>query len=172
MRGIAIVGAHSATKLGAPYGDSDWKIWSLSPKNESELPRADIWFELHKRFLSDPDADGLAYGAWLRSRPVVYMQSTVPAIPGSVPYPKDAIVANFGTYFLNSSLAWMMAMAIHDAPDAIGIWGIAADAAEYREQRTTLRHFALVARHVGIAVTAPGCPLLDDCPLYGYDNTN
>jgi hypothetical protein len=166
---IAIVGAYPGSKLGAPYGDSEWQIWSLSPRNENELPRCDVWFELHKPQMTNPDHPTPEYGKWLRSRPVVYMQGVVSDIPGSVEYPKDEMLARFGPHFFSSSFAWMWALAITKNPEAIGIWGVNPAAAEYAHQVPAHHHFAQVARAAGIEVIAPGCLLFDPCQLYGYE---
>lgn len=170
MRNIAIVGAHSANKLDAPYGDSNWEIWSCSPKNENELPRVDVWFEMHKRFLSDPDADGVEYGNWLRSRSVVYMLAVSPHVRGSIAYPKDRMVERFGRYFFSSTVAWMVARAISKGPQSIGFWGIQSSAGEYAAQRPALLHFAQLADMFGIKVIAPDSGLLEPEMLYGYDH--
>lgn len=166
---IAIVGAHSATKLNAPFGDPAWEIWSLSPRNENELPRVDLWFEMHARFLDNPDADGKAYGDWLRSRPVVYMQRHTSQIIGSVEYPRDAMTARFGRWFFSSTLSWMLAKAIAREPVEIGIWGVAASASEYAPQIPSIRFFAHLAQTGGIAISAPGTHLVEPAPLYGYE---
>ena len=168
---IAIVGAHSATKLRAPYDAHDWQIWSLSPKNENALPRCDVWFEMHKRFLTDPDADGKEYGGWLRGHPFVYMQEQSPLILGSVAYPKNEMMAEFGSGFFTSTLAWMMALAIARRPKMVGLWGVDRNATgEYRDQRPSCLFFAHIARTRGIEFIVPdGCAMLDPDILYGYD---
>lgn len=53
---IAVLGSHPQTKMQAPFGDPEWKIWACSPHNYSmgRLPRVDEWFELHKP-AQDPD---------------------------------------------------------------------------------------------------------------------
>lgn len=168
-KSIAIVGAHSATKLGAPFDNPQWVVWSLSPKNENQLPRVDVWFEMHKRFLDDPDADGKEYGDWLRSRPIVYMLEHTPLIEGSVAYPRDRMVEAFGAWFFNSSLSWLLAKAVDSRPLAIAIYGVERSAGEYAAQRQSIQAFALAARMRGIGVDAPGSSILDGEMLYGYD---
>lgn len=167
---IAIVGGHRSTKLRAPFGDSDWAIWSLSPRNESELPRHDAWFELHSRSVLESLGNPV-YLEWLRHLPLVYMQTADPEFPGSVAYPKDEMVARFGSEFFTSSMAWMLAMAITQQPSAIGIWGVeSATHGEYHTQRTGILHFIEVARALGIKIIVPdGCRLLRRGILYGYD---
>lgn len=167
---IAIVGAHSANKLDAPYGDKDWDIWSLSPKNENELPRVDLWFEMHKRFLTNPDADGKEYGDWLRLRHSLIMLAETPLLPQATAYRKDEATARFGEWFFNSSLSWMLAQAIMEKPKVIGLWGVESSAGEYAAQRPSILFFAQVAKMQGIEPIAPGSRLLDPEMLYGYDH--
>ncbi len=167
-RNIAIVGAHRRTKLLAPYRDSDWAIWSLSPSNERELPRHDIWFELHPRSAMD---ECVIYRDWLKTLPFVYMHSADPDVPGSAAFPKDAMVERFGSEFFTSTAAWMLALAITHAPPAIGVWGVECGThTEYTQQRPGVVHFIEVARALGIKVTLPdGCRLREPGKLYGYD---
>ncbi len=170
MQKIAIVGGHRRTKLLAPFEDSDWDIWSLSPRNEREFPRHDVWFELHSR----AELERLniqVYIEWLKMLPLVYMQNAEPDIPGSVAYPKDAMVARFGSQFFTSSIAWMLALAIARLPPAIGVWGVdGATHDEYHRERPGIVHFIELARVLGIEVIIPeGCKLLQPGVLYGYE---
>lgn len=160
---IAIIGAHSATKLKAPYDDDSWEIWACSNKNESVLPRHDIWFEIHS--LDNPHL-GQVYLEWLKKQPFVYMQEAFKDYPGSVHYPIQTVVSLFGEYFFTGTVSYMMALAILEKPEEIGLWGF-SQCPEYKEQRSSILHFVQLARDAGIKVTAPA-GLLDAAPLYGY----
>ncbi len=164
---IALVGAHRATKLLAPYGDGDWHIWSCSPSNESELPRHNAWFELHK--LDVVAKMGPVYGDWLRSLPLVYMQQQYPEIRGSHPYPIDSVIREFGRHFLTGTLSFMAALAIQHKPDVIGFWGVGT-CPEYSHQLPSLWYFMQIARSRGIEIRADS-GLLDPPPLYGWEHT-
>ena len=168
MQNIALVGAHRRTRLLAPFEDSGWEIWSLSPKNERELLRHDVWFELHTREVLQPYD---IYLAWLRTLPLIYMQEADPEFPGSVAYPKDEMVARFGSQFFTSSMAWMLALAITRAPPTIGIWGVEGSSHdEYVNERPGTQHFIWIAKALGIEIIIPeGCGLLKPGVLYGYD---
>jgi hypothetical protein len=168
LRKIAIVGAHSRTKRQAPFASQEWAIWSLSLRNERELPRHDVWFELHAP--SEWTLGSPSYPEWLQTLPCVMMRPDFShLLPGGVPYPVERIVQRFGRYFFNSTLSWMAAKAIDEQPATIGFWGVASGATEYAAQVPMLRHFAQVARDAGIEVIAPNCTLLDPEPLYGFD---
>lgn len=167
---IAVVGAHRGTKLLAPYGDRDWTIWSLSPRNERELPRHDAWFELHSSLIVE-ERSGQEYLAWLQTLPLVYMQEAWPKYPGAVAYPKEAMVHRFGSQFFTSTVAWMLGLAISLKPETIGVWGVECEtASEYGDQRWGTQHFIELARALGINVIIPeGCGLLKPNSLYGYN---
>ena len=136
-------------------------------RNESELPRHDAWFELHglgriKKY------NGPVYLEWLRTLPLVYMREEVCGhFPGGLAYPREEMLRQFGSFFFDSTVAWMFAKAISEQPRSIGLWGIEATAGEYAAQAPSLRHFVQVARDRGIEVVVPpGCRLLDPMPLY------
>lgn len=162
---IAVVGAHHATKLLAPYDDGAWAVWSCSPFNESELPRQDAWFELHELgALQD------IYLAWLRDLPRVYMRQHYPDIPGSLPYPLEDVLDRFGPYFLTGTLSYMLALALLYRPNEIGLWGI-SDCPEYAHQRPSLLYFVQRAREQGVTVTAPK-HLINQPKLYALEGTS
>lgn len=162
---IAIVGAHRATKLLAPYQDAAWAVWSCSRSNENELPRHDQWFELHKH---EEFVDlGPVYLEWLKGLPTVYMQGRFPEYPGSKEYPLNRVLAEFGPYFFSGSISYIFALAILERPETIGLWGL-APCPEYMHQKPSLWHFITEARRRGIEIEAPP-DLLAPPPLYGWD---
>lgn len=71
-----------------------------------------------------------------------------------IEYPVAGITARFGTYFMTSSFAWMMALAIDEGVDEIGLWGVDMEyGTEFRQQRAGLRHFIDLAAFAGVTVT-------------------
>jgi hypothetical protein len=65
----------------------------------------------------------------------------------------EPLAQKFGSFFMTSTVAWMMAQAILERVDEIGIWGIEAEfGTEYRQQRTGIKHFIEVARLLKIKV--------------------
>lgn len=148
---IAIVGAHPATKLLAPYFDTAWAIWACSPKNESELPRHDLWFELHPLAFvhSNP-----VYCDWLKRQPAVMMQEAFADFPGAQAYPVGRATHAFGFFYFTSSIAYMMALALLQSPRTIGLWGIAASD-EYQWQKPSIQYFIQRAAERGVAVAVP-----------------
>ena len=166
--GIAVVGAHRGSKFKAPYADPSWEIWSCSERNENELPRVDVWFELHRFRL--PEWPKAEYLSWLAGLPIVYTQAPSEEIPGAVPYPKDEMVKRFGRFFFEdpcgSTPAWMMALAITKKPAAIGIYGIHAEDQSMADGHG-MQHFMQMARWEGIEII---CQTPLDAPgrLYAF----
>lgn len=175
---VALVGfASSYTQ--APYDDPSVEIWGL---NElwKYLSRWDRWFELHPRdvFAKEGDRNQAAHEAWLMQqgddRPI-YMLQHFDDIPASIPYPLAAMTQQFfpdspGGYW-TSSIAFMLALAIAEGFEWIGLYGIdlAADV-EYMNQRAAVEYLIGVARGLGrTVVVAPGSALLKSPAIYGYD---
>lgn len=168
---IAIVGGGS-NKHRAPFEEPGWHIWTLSPRNRG-LPRHDVWFELHA--WDHIKGLGVDYTAYLRTLPFIYMREEVCChFPGARPYPKDEMLAEFGSWFFErSSLPWIAAKAItrlRKVPPGeermLGWWGITTDTPEYAAQWPEVRHFNQIARDSRIELLAPGSKILDPLPLY------
>jgi len=174
MMKIAIVGGAPSSRDLAPYDDPDWKIWTLSPANQNMLKRVDAWFELH----AIADLESLRWRTWngpylkyLRDLPEVYMQAENGLVPNAIVFPIDDVKKEFGSSFLTSSMALMLAYAISLMPAEIGIYGVdcAADS-EYGYERPGVQYFVRLARDRGIKVTIPPQSDLDaPVPVYGYD---
>lgn len=120
------------------------------------------------------------YTSWLAcmKTPVVMLHH-VPDIPTSIPYPKEEIMRKFAAAqdgkaaaaFFSSSISWMLALAIEQNPDEIGLFGVDMSAAEekYTNQKAACQYFIGLARGRGITVTIPPQSDLDrPTPLYGY----
>ena len=163
MRKLALVGtAESAAE--APYNDESYEIWGVAQRG-AYATRATRWFELH-RLDGEPEDWANHWRKTIKtfSHDVdLYMFYPEPDLGPSVcNYPYDRIVDRFGTYFMTSSFAWMMALAIdelrpiNESPveGEIGIWGVDMEyGTEYRQQRAGFRHFMEVARFANIPVS-------------------
>jgi hypothetical protein len=163
MRRIALVGT-AESGAQAPYDDKDWEIWGVAQRS-AYATRATRWFELHRL-----DGEPLDWANHWRktiktfSHDVdLYMLYPEPNLGPSVhAYPYDRIVDRFGTYFMTSSFAWMMALAIDELrplkgkaiKGELGIWGVDMEyGTEYAQQRTGFRHFIDLARFAKIPVS-------------------
>lgn len=152
MSKIAILGAHPSTRQDAPFGDKEWSIWACSFRNMGQLPRHDVWFELH-----DPPGHE-KYVAWLGRQPNVVVRSEKGRawLPCAEVYPEAEMRRQFGPFFFTSSVAYMMALAIAQKPTAIGLWGVLmVQCHEYAYQRPGCHYFIQKARDASIEIIAP-----------------
>lgn len=201
-KGIAVCGSHPATVAKAPFHDPAWLIYACSPDNSPHglasnakaLPRADVWFEIHRPVFDKT----LPYGYldWLRNIPRVYMRDTVamnfrdqkgePIFPTAMPYPDEQLRGRktvhpdgrveftpgvFHRSCFKSSIGFMMAKAIIDCEEqgigSIGLWGILQRGSkqEYELQRPSTQYFIEEAMRRGINVSvSPESGLMHDDP--------
>lgn len=173
---IAIIGTAPTSRALAPYDDPSWDIWACSPGNQGAvLPRVSVWFELHAIVdLVSPESRSWAapYVEWLKHQSFpIYMQEKNDLVPQAVPFPMHEMVEAFGRNWFTSSIAWMMALAIAQKPEHIGIFGVdmAADQEHYSAQKSGCLRFIEIAQERGIRVSIPRESCLGkSAPLYGY----
>lgn len=90
----------------------DWDIWGCSPGCWAVIPRASRWFEVH-RWEPEQPWFSLEYRTFLqRFKGMVYTGAPVADIPSHVVYPIERMELKFSSYFMTSSLALMLALAI------------------------------------------------------------
>lgn len=168
---VALIGTAPSSRMLAPFGDSTWQIWGCSPGNMGQLPRVDIWFELHSNLLwPEHRSYGEPYLAWLKAQTFpVYMQDKS-LVERATVFPKDELVAEFGDIFFTSSFAWMMALAMKMGASEIALYGIdMASRDEYIRQRPGFYYFKWHAEQRGIKVSAPHeSDIMQSPPLYAY----
>lgn len=176
---VAIIGKCSNSRSDAPLDLSDWDIWGLG---WDPLPVCHRYFEMHqnwRNFLGGGDA-AEAHWRWLAGLTVpVYMLQREPDIPNSVEYPMEQVRKTFGatcygTAYLESSIAYMMALAILEGASRIGIWGCdLATGGEYAYQRPNMEYLIGFARGKGILVyVPPQNALLSPCRKVPYGITD
>lgn len=170
---IAIVGKAPSSRALVPILDDDLEIWTLSNLVAAgEIERYDRHFEIHKldRIIAK-GAKGDAYWPWMQQadKPI-YLRELHPDIPSGVLFPKDAIVAKYGTYFTNT-VSWMIALAIEQNPVEISVYGVdMAQDSEYSHQRPSCEYFLGIAVGRGIKVHIPEQADMLKChTLYGFD---
>lgn len=178
-RKIAIVGTAPSSRDLAPYDDPDWEIWGISPFNYNLMGRWDVWFELHdsKMFLEQGWDPG--FWEWMtKQEKPIYLQEKHRDIPASVKFPKDKLLKAFPMAaernFFQSSISWMIAFAISEGVEEIGVWGVdMARDSEYAEEKPSCTYFLGIAEGRGIKVTLPiESDLMQSVGLYGYDNSS
>jgi hypothetical protein len=167
------------------FVNDDWDIWCCSPGTYGVIPRITRFFEVH-RFEPGQPWFSPEYCQFLRDfRGPVYVGGNVPDLPNAVLYPTEQVEAEFSPYFLTSSLALMMAVAIleieqvrreralmtgsKENDDTIGMWGVDMSAGEeWAEQRPGCQFFILEALRRGIRVyIPPESDILRPLPIYG-----
>lgn len=179
MRKVALIGGEPSTVRHAPWDDPSWEIWAHTSVNRY-CKRVDRWFELHPPhvFKAETVPGGSKHGrqdwwGWLKNlREPVYMQERYPEVPSSVRYPVERVLTEYPRY-LSSTVAWMIALALTEGVDVIGLWGIHFQSgSEYQEQRAGCEFWIGMAMGRGVHVKIPeACPLLKEPKdLYGYES--
>ncbi len=164
VRKVAIVGG-GPSRRRAPYHDPSWEIWAFSSRLY-KYPRITRWFELHsfvdlRQQLATRKPGRRSYAGYIRflrrlTCPV-YMQRKHPRIPNSVAYPIDDALKAFGRCF-TSTASYLIALAVLEGCDVIGLWGIDVKRREYLKQKPAIRYLLSRAKQRGIRVFfARGC---------------
>ena len=105
---------------------------------------------------------------WLRGLPVLYMRDRL-GHPNAMAYPDAEMKERFGPFFFTSSIAYVLAYAIAQKPEAIGLWGVhMASREEYEYQRAGCQYFIQRARECGIAIAVPPASRLLEPPAYQW----
>lgn len=110
----------------------------------------------------------------LKRHPRVYVSRLDVRLPNAILYPLEEMTKPYGGRFvqslLQSSVSFMLAMAINLKPKTIGLWGVdMAAESEYDYQRPGCHFFFNEAHKAGIEIVAPPqSDILEPLPLYGY----
>ena len=134
---VAILGKLN-TKYKAPFEDKSWEIWGLNKRPFEELPRVDLWFDLHfKPFSQGQD--------FTRDN-----------------FPFEEIDEMLGGHYFNNTVSYLMAYAIYKGYDEIALYGMAFNnAAEIKiGQYGNVRELIFFAKGRGIKVIAPADPVM------------
>lgn len=188
-RKVAIVGKAPSSFHIAPWKDPSWEVWVLNDTAyRNQCPRYDRLFEIHPiEWSKQPGYDD--YYPWLcrqdSSCPPVYVRQPTPEIPNHVVYPKDAVMdaviphgmtTSWCRGYYTNSVSWMIALAIYEQVDKIGLWGVDMAQAnigsrhEYAHQRPSCELFIGIAIGRGIPVHIPReSDLLKTLALYGFE---
>lgn len=130
--------------------------------------RYEVWFEMHDRSLWS--TRGHEYLETLREsdRPI-YMQREWDDIPNSVAYPVHTVARTIGADYFNSSIAYMMGLAIHEGKD-FEVWGVDNHTdGEWWFERPCNEYLIGIARGKGLKVWVhPDSSLLKFMPDIHY----
>ena len=168
---IAILGTAPSSRDLAPFNDPTWEIWTCSPGN-LEAPRSDVHFEFHSLDVNWVDIEldrKLKYFEWMKQRPKLFLPRAYPGFQNGTPYPIEAMIEKYTQYFFTSSISLMMAHAIEQKPETIGIWGVdMATDDEYVLQKSGCQFFIREAHSQGIKIVIPPeSDLAVPPPVYG-----
>lgn len=178
-RKIAILGSAETTRDLAPFDDPSWEIWGLTWRYRDH-PRMDRCFEMHAERYWDAYAGDL-YRAWLKDPRTfgteqesveVYLRPEDAAkYTKCKPFPIDEAVELLGVEYFTSSFSYMLALAVLEGVDEIGIWGVdLVVGEEYEYQRPNAEYLLGIARAKGIKLTIPWqSSLLKHSYVYGRD---
>ena len=144
---VAIIGLAHESRNQAPWEDKEWELWGL-PWDNFGWPLFTRSFEMHDSRLlnSEHSKRGEGYAQRLKDcQP--YTQDN---------YPFESVSKSIGQAYWNSSIAYAMAMAIHEGAEEIGIYGVHMSGTdEYAYQRPNMEYLIGVARGKGIKVHIP-----------------
>lgn len=155
---IAIVcGAPSSEHL-APFADPEWEIWVLGNRlDRHKGRRVTRIFEIHDDLSEHGNAQ--AYAEWLVSHqiPMVVGEGFPVTAAHVQTFPFAAAEALYGSLYLTSSTAYMMALALLEGATEIGVYGsdMSVDDFEYFWQRPCLEAWIGFAKGRGVRVTIP-----------------
>lgn len=178
-RKVAIVGWSGTSRDLAPWEDRTWEKWALNTMAQHPQYglRMDRLYQLHDAETTRADlAEDPAFWKWCCENTIVplYMHAPQPEFPMAVQYPTDEILKSFRDYFTNS-VSWMIALAIHEGVDVLGVWGVdmANANGEYAAQRPSCEYYLGLAEGRGIEVVLPPeSDLCRTCGQYGLVNDN
>lgn len=164
MRQVAIVGKAGTSAL-APFKDEGWEIWGMA---WIVMPRASRLFDLHSETHLEENKDRSTVEDWIAKAverspdaPVYCEPSRMSAYKTAVEYPLQEVAAFLPIAFLENSVAYMLALAIYERVDRIGLYGVHMMASgEYAFERPSITYLVGLAQGRGITVDIPpGSPL-------------
>lgn len=150
---LSIIGM-ADSHIEAPEGVEMWGL----PWHEGRWIHFDRLFEMHDISLLEK---GRPHGYIDRLMDVdvpLYMQKDY--FDSAVRYPFEEVISVTGDYF-NSSIAYMLALAIAEGYEKIGLYGVDMKAEdEYFYQRPNIEYLIGLAKGRGIEIVLP-----DECPI-------
>lgn len=108
---------------------------------------------------------------WMKAQKMHIHPSLQTTFPDGVVIDYEAHLKKYGKYF-TSSISWMLAEAIEEKPEEIGIFGVSMSSeGEYAHQKPACSYLIGWARASGIKVTIPESSELLAAPwIYGYQD--
>lgn len=153
---VAIVCGSPSSEFLAPFDDPEWEIWVLGNRlNKFDGKRVTRVFEIH----DDLAQHQAGYAAWLVSKniPLVVGEGFPEKASHVLTFPFAEAEKLFGSTYLTSSPAYMMALALLEGATEIGVYGVdmAVDDNEYFWQRPCMEAWIGFAKGRGVKITLP-----------------
>lgn len=156
MKKLAIVCGSPSSEMAAPFADEAYEVWVLGNRL-NRYPRADVVFEIHDDLSEHGDVE--RYVRYLlESGKHLVVGEAFPAEGSQVEvFPFDAAKELFGSTYLTSSSAYMLALALLRGFQHIEVYGVdmAVDDHEYFRQRPCMEAWLGFARGRGVTVVLP-----------------
>jgi len=157
---IGIVGNGINQEYLKEYED-EWELWSVNNLFHS-FPSVKFsrWFEIHEFSLEKGKVLRRGRGTYgnetidqyldgLNQLGIpVYMRQPRKMIKKSRTFPFEKLTKKYGSYF-GCSFAWMIAFALEEGADSIGLFGVALDGNEYYYQRPSVEYMLGLAKGQG-----------------------
>jgi hypothetical protein len=169
---VAVLGLAQSSRHLCPWNDQSWEVWGLAW--DTERYRFHRAFEMHdmetmKTSKASTYNNLPAYFEKINHCQRLYMPEAYGEVPSAERYPYELVGTVCGAYW-ESSIAYMVSLAIASGVDEIGIYGVDMRASEeYAYQRANLEYLIGLARGKAIKVHVPDAsPLMKFSGFDGY----
>jgi hypothetical protein len=155
---VAVLGLAQSSRHLCPWNDPSWEVWGLAW--DTERYRFHRAFEMHdmetmKTSKASTYNNLPAYFEKINHCQRLYMPEAYGEVPSAERYPYEWVGTVCGAYW-ESSIAYMVSLAIASGADEIGIYGVDMRASEeYAYQRANLEYLIGLARGKEIKVHVP-----------------
>lgn len=156
-RNVAILGCAIPTLILAPFGDPDWELWATG-NFQDDVKDWTSWFDIHRLETLPKAFDKHVQWLGQQTKPV-WVARPSEHVPNGLLFPFEKYQKQYpkpAKEFFTSTAAWLMAKAIDDGYEKIGLWGIEmCTDEEYAYQRPGVKFFQVEAERKGIEVVIP-----------------
>lgn len=174
MKKVAIIGTAPSSLYLAPCNNDEWELWGIGGLfrfvDVPNIKNFTRWFDIHD--LETIKAEPENFYEWIKNCSFsVYMQEEFAEVLKAVEYPLDAILKTFPRKYFNSTVDYMLALAIYEGYTDIAIYGVnMAQDTEYAEQRPSCEYWCGYCDGAKINLHIPQeSNLLKSTYLYGYE---
>lgn len=166
---VAIVGYATSTRDMAPFDDPAYDIVGLNQLYRM-IPRADVWADIHYNWEQE-NVEGTDHRGWLANCGIPVLMSVPDAgIPTAVRFPLEACI-QIGADYFTSTVAYLVAWAIHQGYKRIELYGIdLVVGTEYEHQKACAEFWLGLAHGRGIEINLPPqSALVKHTHRYGFE---